>query len=203
MKNKILLFSALLMLCSSIMYAQSKTKDSIEKHAGWVQHPWFGRRVAYLGDSMTDPNCYGNEIRKFWSFLQEWLDVTPFVYGVSGRQWNDVAVQAEKLKKDHGDHVDAILVWMGTNDFNNGVPVGEWYTEKEEQVMAARGETKKLVTRKRRTLIMSNDTYKGRINIGISKLKKLYPEKQIVLLTPIHRSLADFGEKNLQPDESY
>jgi len=206
MKNKIIILSALLILCPALMFGQlvqSETKDSCEKNNGWVQHPWQGKRVAYLGDSMTDPNCYGDEIKKFWSFLQEWLDITPYVYGVSGRQWNDVALQAGKLKKDHGDDVDAILIWMGTNDFNNGVPVGEWYTEKEEQVMAARGEPKKLVTRKRRTLIMSNDTYKGRINIGISQLKKLYPDKQIVLLTPIHRSLAGFGEKNLQPDESY
>ena len=92
---------------------------------------------------------------------------------------------------------------LGTNDFNSSVPVGTWFTEKEEQVMAARGETKKLETRKRRVPIMTNDTYKGRINIGLSHLKKLFPDKQIVLLTPLHRSLAEFGEKNVQPDESY
>ena len=33
-----------------------------------------------------------------------------------------------------------------------------------DRVMAARGETKKLETRKRRVPIMTNDTYKGRIN---------------------------------------
>lgn len=50
---------------------------------------------------------------------------------------------------------------------------------------------------------MDNRTYKGRINIGISRLKSLFPDKQIILLTPLHRSFADFGEKNVQPDESY
>ena len=50
---------------------------------------------------------------------------------------------------------------------------------------------------------MTQDTYRGRINIGITQLKKLFPDKQIVLLTPLHRSLADFGDKNVQPDESY
>lgn len=75
-------------------------------------------------------------------FLKEWLDITPYVYGVSGRQWNDVPRQAEQLKKEHGEEVDAIVVLMGTNDFNSSVPVGTWFTEKEEQVMAARGETK-------------------------------------------------------------
>lgn len=69
--------------------------------------------------------------------------------------------------------------------------------------MAATGEKQKMVTRKKRTPVMSNETYKGSINIGISRLKKLFPDKQIVLLTPLHRSLANFGDTNVQPDESY
>ena len=64
--------------------------------------------------------------------------------------------------------------------------------------MAARGKTKKLETRIKRTLVMDNRTYKGRINIGISRLKSLFPDKQIILLTPLHRSFADFGEKSYQ-----
>ena len=159
--------------------------------------------MGYLGDSITDPNCYGDKIKKYWDFLQEWLGITPYVYGISGRQWNDVPRQAEKLKQEHGGEVDAILILMGTNDFNDGVPIGEWFTETEEQVMAARGQVKRLETRKKRTPIMDGNTYKGRINIGINRLKQLFPDKQIVLLTPLHRSLADFGEKNVQPDENY
>jgi hypothetical protein len=99
--------------------------------------------------------------------------------------------------------VDGILVFLGTNDFNSGVPVGEFYTENEEEVMAARGEMKKLEKRKKRSLVMDNATLKGRINLGMKKLKSLYPDKQIVLLTPLHRSIADFGDKNVQPDERY
>lgn len=178
-------------------------KINNECKQGYIDHPWQGKRVGYIGDSITDPNCYGDKIKKYWSFLQEWLGITPYVYGVSGRQWNDVPRQAEKLKSEHGDEVDAILVFMGTNDYNNGVPIGEWFTEKKEKVMAAHGEAKKLVTRVKRTPILSNDTYRGRINIGISRLKQLFPDKQIVLLTPLHRSLANFGDTNVQPDESY
>lgn len=66
--------------------------------------------------------------------MEEWLGITPFVYGVSGRQWNDVPRQAEQLKKEHGEEVDAILVLLGTNDFNEGIPVGEWYTEKKNKL---------------------------------------------------------------------
>lgn len=204
MKTNRLVALALLLCCACGMSAQTPAAAS-EKTCGdiCVRHPWQGKKVGYIGDSITDPNCYGDKIKKYWDFLKEWLDITPFVYGISGRQWNDVPRQAEKLKAEHGDEVDAIIVLMGTNDFNNGVPIGEWFTEQEEQVMWARGEKEKLVTRKRRTFIMSDDTYKGRINKGISAMKKLFPDKQIVLLTPLHRALAHLNETNVQPEESY
>lgn len=191
MKNKQKALVFFLLLCPLLLFGQGMT------------HPWQGKRVAYIGDSITDPNCYGDKIKKYWSFLQEWLDITPYVYGISGRQWNDVPRQADQLKKEHGQNVDAILVFMGTNDYNQGVTIGNWFTEKEEQVMAATGKQQGLVTRIHRTPVMSSNTYKGRINMGISHLKRLFPDKQIVLLTPLHRSLANFGEKNVQPDENY
>ena len=206
MKSKLLLTCILLFFCSSFLCGQnqsSKVANSVETNNGCIRHPWQGKRVGYLGDSITDPNCYGDKIKKYWDFLQEWLGITPYVYGISGRQWNDVPRQAEQLKKEHGGEVDAIVILMGTNDFNDGVPIGEWFTETEEQVMAARGQTQKLETRKKRTPIMDGSTYKGRINIGINRLKQLFPDKQIVLLTPLHRSLANFGETNVQPDENY
>ena len=185
-------------------------QTSVEAHSNITStqevsfyHPWLGKRVGYIGDSITDPRNGGGKIKKYWEFLQEWLGITPYVYGVSGRQWDDVPRQAELLKSEHGDEVDAILVFIGTNDFNHGVPVGEWYTEAEEEVMFARGEKEKLVVRKKRTPIMSNETYKGRINIGITRLKELFPDKQIVLLTPLHRSFARFNETNVQPAECY
>lgn len=205
MKNRVLVI-LLLLLFPIFLFAQPQIEEGETIHSinsGWIQHPWQGKRVAYLGDSITDPKNYGDKIRKYWSFLQEWLGITPYVYGISGRQWNDIARQANQLKKDHDNDVDAILVFIGTNDFNAGVPVGEWYTEQEEQVIAARKGPKEFVTRKRRTLILSDETYKGRMNTGISELKKLFPDKQIVLLTPLHRSQASFGETNVQPDESY
>ena len=145
----------------------------LENKQGCIQHPWQGKKVGYIGDSITDPNCYGDNIKKYWDFLKEWLGITPFVYGISGRQWDDVPRQAEKLKKERCGEVDAILVFMGTNDYNSSVPIGEWFTEQEEQVLSAHGEMKKMVTRKKRTPVMTQDTYRGRINIGITQLKKL------------------------------
>lgn len=169
---------------------------------GLVCHPWYGKRVAYLGDSITDPNsCSDNVPEKYWGFLNQWLNITPFVYGVSGRQWNDIPRQVEKLKTEHGDDVDAIIVFIGTNDYNAGVPIGKWFEEYEDTVTAGSKNRLGLYKRIKRVLIMSDTTFCGRINIGVSRLKTLYPGKQIVLLTPLHRAFASFT-KNVQPDEN-
>ena len=184
-------FCSLLLCLAGALYAQAP-----------MQHPWKGARVGFLGDSIWDPNAY-TDVRKSWSFLSEWLGITPYVYAVSGNEWTHIRRQAEQLKAEHGDEVDAIIVFIGTNDFLAGVPIGEWWTEKREEVMQAVGHPKAPVNRVRRTMVMSDDTYKGRINQAISLLKSLFPTKQIVLLTPLHRGLANFGDRNLQPDESY
>lgn len=167
-----------------------------------VQHPWQGKRVAYFGDSITDPrNKAANN--KYWTLLQQWLGITPYVYAVSGRQWNDIPRQADKAKAEHGDSIDAIMIFMGTNDYNNGVPLGKWYDEKEEQVMYGHGKPKTLVTRKRQYPCMDKDTYRGRINIAMDYVKRMYPTQQIVILTPIHRQNFHANEKNWQCSEDY
>lgn len=170
---------------------------------GLAWHPWNGKKVAYFGDSITDPRNDGSK-EKYWGFLEDWLGITPWVYAVSGRQWNDIPRQTGKLKQEHGDDVDAILIFMGTNDYNNGVPLGQWYSEKKEEVEYAHGgKPKQLVTRMRRYLEMDPDTYRGRINIALDSLKRTYPTKQIVLLTPIHRAGFYPNEKNWQCTEDY
>ena len=165
-------------------------------------HPWKGARVAYFGDSITDPRNSGSK-KKYWGFLEDWLGITPYVYGRSGRMWNDIPRQAQKLQEEHGDSVDAILIFIGTNDYNSGIPIGEWFEEKEEQVMAGIHEPKHLVDRKHRYPLMSDSTYRGRINLAMDCVKRMYPQKQIVLLTPIHRAEFYANEQNWQPREDY
>ncbi len=204
MKEKLLTLLTALLIASPYVNSQEISNQNDTDGSGFSWHPWYGKKVGYIGDSITDPKNYKDEVKKkYWAFLEEWLGISPYVYGVSGRQWNDVPRQAQKLKNEHGDEVDAIIVFMGTNDFNSGIPIGEWFTEINEEVVAAHGEMKKPELRKKRVAIMSDSTYKGRINIGIKSLKELFPDKQVVLLTPLHRSTAIFNEKNVQPDESY
>ncbi len=167
-----------------------------------ITHPWQGKKVAYFGDSITDPN-HSAATKKYWSYLQDLLGITPFVYGKSGRQWNDIPRQAEMLESEHGDDFDAIVILMGTNDFNKGLPLGEWFTEAQEQVLAAIGEPKQLVERGHRTPIMTDSTFRGRINIAMSTVKRMFPTKQIVVLTPIHRAGFYYTDTNWQPSEDY
>ena len=165
-------------------------------------HPWQGKRIAYFGDSITDPRNNASK-KKYWTFLGEWLGTTPYVYAVSGRQWNDIPRQADKLMAEHGDTVDAIVILMGTNDYNNGVPLGKWYEEKDEEVMYGHGKPKAMTPRKRQYMCMDKDTYRGRINIAMDKVKRMFPTKQIVVLTPIHRQNFHANEKNWQCSEDY
>ena len=167
-----------------------------------LQHPWQGKKVAYFGDSITDPRNKAAK-NKYWAWLQQWLQITPYVYGVSGRQWNDIPRQADLLMEQHRDTVDAIVIFMGTNDYNNGVPLGKWYEEKDEEVMYGHGQVKKMTPRKRQYLCMDKDTYRGRINIAMDKVKRMYPTKQIVVMTPIHRQNFHANEKNWQCSEDY
>ena len=125
------------------------------------------------------------------------------MYGVSGRQWNDIPRQTDKLAEEHGDDVDAILIFIGTNDYNSGVPIGEWFTERPEKVVAGIHEQKHPVDRRHRYPSMADSTYRGRINRALDYVKRRYPTKQIVLLTPIHRAEFYANDTNWQPREDF
>lgn len=205
-KRQIMVSAAFVMLTFTPMMVQKAggrtAKGSKPNCQQMIQHPWQGKRVAYFGDSITDPNNMPSATL-YWGFLQQWLGITPWVYGVSGREWSDIPRQADQLKADHGDYVDAILIFCGTNDFNNSVPVGDWYYETEDSVMSAVGRPAAKVLRRHRHFSMNPDTYRGRINIALSKLKQMYPTKQIVLLTPLHRAYFYYSNTNIQPDEMF
>lgn len=200
MNTKIKVLILFLCLIAPVSYVVPKT----------VVHPWKNKKVAFFGDSITDPNIKtkgtdskGRTNMHYWDYLHEWLGITPYVYAISGRQWNDIPRQTDRLNKEHGGDVDAITIFMGTNDFITDIPLGEWFTVKEDSVVVALSRPKAKVARMHRELNMDNKTLRGRINIAMDKLKSVYPDKQIVILTPIHRAFATFSEKNIQPDETY
>lgn len=159
---------------------------------------WNGMRVGVLGDSMSAPTDKP-EKKRFYSYLAEMMGIEPAVYAVSGFQWKDLAGLARKMRAEQGDDIDAILIWAGTNDYNASRPIGEFFTEKTEEVNV----NGKMVSRKHRTPVMADSTFCGSINMVMSYLKENYPTQQIIILTPVHRAFAKFGDNNIQPDELY
>ena len=180
------------------------------KSSECFEHPWKGATVAYLGDSITDPGSVpdahdwvGKEDWHYWGCLQQWLGIKPYVYGVSGQKWCDVVPQAQQLQAEHGSDFDAITIFMGTNDYIADVPLGQWYDVAQDTMTSAMGYPPTKSVMPRRTPAMNPETLRGRINIAISTLKAMYPDKQIVVLTPLHRGFSTFSEQNIQPDESF
>ncbi|MDR1672915.1 MAG: SGNH/GDSL hydrolase family protein [Bacteroidales bacterium] len=163
-----------------------------------AQNQWSGKRVAYLGDSMTDPNSSATT-HFYWQYLKEFLNIDYTVYARSGYQWDGIHRYAEKLHQEKGDSIDAVFIWAGTNDYNHGVPIGDFFTENIQQV----NHNGQIVNRKHRNFVFSDSTFCGRINRVLSFLKTHFPDKQIIILTPIHRAYANFSERNVQPDESF
>ena len=186
------------LLLSADVYPLSKCAVAAVQESV-AQSQWKGKKVAFLGDSITDKSHVGTA-KNYWQFLEEMLGLEPLVYGINGHQWTGVLEQAEKLKAEKGDDVDAILIFAGTNDFNSNTLLGDWYSVNSEPVEVS---GPKMETRQKRTLQMTDATFRGRINQVMSYLKTNFPTKQIILLTPIHRGYARFGDNNIQPDESY
>lgn len=176
--------------------AQKKQKTSEPKPQ--IESHWNGARVAFLGDSITDKGQLG-ENDTYWNLLTDILGTVPYVYGISGHMMPHIIGQGEKLEAEHGQDVDVIMVFVGTNDYNANIPMGEWYTY-DTAITNHNGIE---VGRAHRTLIYDPKTFKGRTNATLKWLKTHYPTKQIILLTPLHRGFSTFGEHNIQPDETY
>jgi lysophospholipase L1-like esterase len=109
------------------------------------------------------------------------------------------AITEDEMREELGNSPDAILILLGTNDYNGGVPLGEWYQISEEDVNR-RGVT---IRQPRRLFAKNMGTFRGRINTVMEYLKHNFPDQQIILMTPLHRGYANFGGSNVQPPESF
>ena len=189
MKIKALLLSAVMLV-------------TVGMWSGWAQKPeiqsqWNGARVAFLGDSITDAGQLpGQDI--YWHQLIKILGIKPFCYGISGYTTPLLMQQAEKLTAEKGQDVDAIIIFIGTNDFNAAIPLGDWFEEGQATV----NRNGVMTVLKRRTPVMEGHTTRAAINRFMSYLKHNYPTKQIILLTPIHRGYFNCAPNNIQQDEN-
>lgn len=157
-----------------------------------------GKRVLFLGDSITDKNHIGCT-KNYWGFLAERYGFEPLVYGVNGQQWIHIPRQAMAYHSGHGKSPDVVFVFAGTNDFNGDVPLGQWYTVSDVKA----NKNGRMIMLKKREFVYSSSTLRGRINNAMKCLRECFPSARIVLLTPIHRGYATFGPGNVQQDESF
>lgn len=163
-----------------------------------VADPWRGGRVAVFGDSITDP--HQTKYRKvYWQYLQEWLGWQPFVYGISGHRWCHLPGQIDRAVREMGDDVDAITVFLGTNDYAHGTPLGEWYTYEEGEVSW----WGKPTTLKKRVLNRDEKTVRGMINVAMEKLRTRWPNVPVLLIVPPHRDFFTCSPTNVQPAEEW
>ena len=68
---------------------------------------WERARVAFLGDSITDPG-QTNSQHVYWQYLAKWFDWDARVYGISGHRWLHIPGQTDRAIAEMGDDVDAL-----------------------------------------------------------------------------------------------
>ncbi|MBR7133657.1 MAG: SGNH/GDSL hydrolase family protein [Clostridia bacterium] len=167
-----------------------------------INSQWQGKKIAFLGDSITE----GVGVKKgecFWNYLEQKLGCISYSFGKSGELMRGLLPQVEELYASHGEKIDAIVIFAGTNDYNAGLPMGEWYTEPKDQevIVGYEGEKALYATRKRREYNIDISTFRGSINALMSKVREYYPTKQVIFMTPLHRAYANYGGNNIQYDE--
>lgn len=166
-----------------------------------AQNRWNGKRVAIIGDSISDSIRVGTQ-RCWWEMVSDSLGLFPICYARNGANIQDMQAQVEKARlqqEKSGKPWDLILIFGGTNDFNGSVPLGELYQVKRENTNKD-GQTSELL---HRTFNTDNATFYGRVNNLLAAVKTNFPQARVLLLSPIHRGFAAFGDSNVQPDEMW
>ena len=95
---------------------------------------WQNKKFVFLGDSIT----FGvGTTKRYFDYLKDGLGIIPYGFGIDGAQYATVYNEAEKATREVPD-ADCVVVFAGTNDFNGGVPIGEFFTETLDGVVLYR-----------------------------------------------------------------
>lgn len=134
--------------------------------------PWFGKRVACLGDSITfgmrsgqastttkEDNPWVNQLKNYCGFT----DIKN--YGLSGNRVSGGATPMCERFSGMLDNADIVIVMGGTNDLAGNVPLGEFDPT---------GAT------------VDKTNFYGALNVLYKGLKEKYQNKPIVVMTPLN-----------------
>ena len=134
-------------------------------------NPWEGKVASFIGDSIT----YGARTTKqYHAYLKDIFKFsTVNNYGVDGSTITNRRSGMCGRYNTIDSNSDIIFIFGGTNDFGLSIGLGEWYTTASDG---------------KRTLTTNVSTLRGALNVLCNGLITMFPDKQIILLTPIHRS---------------
>lgn len=130
-----------------------------------------GKKIAFLGDSITEGYGATSEEKTYWSILGRETGAEVYGYGIGGttiarRQKLDEMPKANKYFGSRAGAVvadaDAIVIFGGTNDLGSGVSMG---------------------THEDRT----DNTFCGAYHNLICLLRNCYPNAKLLVMTPLHR----------------
>lgn len=138
-----------------------------------------GKKIVFLGDSITEGACIPSAEYTYWNVLAKNTGAICKGFGIGGtriaRQHNPSSHPDIHWDREHfstrvdlmDEDADAVVVFGGTNDFDHGdAPFGCFDD---------------------RTL----DTFYGAVHHLCLQLINRYPGKEIVFLTPLHRTTED------------
>lgn len=130
-----------------------------------------GKKIAFLGDSITEGCGISSLEHTFWNVLGQKTGAQVFGYGIGGtriapqRVPSDPRADQDFISRVDGmiPDADVVVVFGGTNDFGHGdAPFG------------TRGD-------------QTSETFCGALHVLFTKLYERYPAAQLVVMTPTHR----------------
>lgn len=147
-------------------------------------NPWKGKVASFLGDSIT----YGVKTeKKYHEYLKELIGFsTVNNYGMDGSSITSHSNGMCTRYTNIDSASDIIFIFGGTNDFYYNKSLGEWYT--------VGGNT--------RTFNTDITTFRGALTTLCLGLITKFPNKQIILMTPIHRNTFSSQQTDMQSNAS-
>lgn len=142
-----------------------------------------GKKIAFLGDSITEGYGASGKEKTYWHLLGEETGAEVYGYGIGGTTIarRQKPLEIPSTNRYFGSRVeemipdaDIVVIFGGTNDFGGSDPALGSITDRTE------------------------DTFYGAYHCLIQKLIARYPNAKLVIATPLHRITEDDDTYNEQ-----
>ena len=144
-------------------------KAQARENIGVTGNKWAGKIASFLGDSITRGK---NSDKAYPAYLQELVGFSVCnSYGISGSTISNYYEAMCNRVSNIDAESDIVFVFGGTNDFQQNIAMGEWYT----------------LSGTSRTINYDKTTFRGALTTLCKALIDRFPNKTKVLMTPLHR----------------